>query len=311
MSQERPTEKTTSTKEFEGVEVARNASSVLSIPELLELILCHVARWPFFKRRNFRSVEDTDSLIDLYHCSLVCKFWKGIVDTSPSISRKLWKCNDTQPIPPVEYQKSPFNCQVRTFVREGEFYPTINYPFISWLAWRVTGCFRDEGARDIRNLYDQYLQDKFPSSYFSNPPTTEVLIELGKLEAAILPELCKSEHISAIWVNRMNGWSNPSQSFIVRHENGVTVKNIIEAIATLMDPKFKELYYNPDPVQSNAFGEMKVGIFKRIEQEAGPGNEVNCWSLATRYGSFVTDEPGEPQTYEISNKSKLYAEQRR
>ncbi|KAF3135234.1 hypothetical protein TWF703_006148 [Orbilia oligospora] len=267
MSQERPIEKTTSTKEFEGVEVARNASSVLSIPELLELILCHVARWPFFKRRNFRSVKDTDSLIDLYHCSLVCKFWKGIVDTSPSISRKLWKCNDTQPIPPVEYQKSPFNCQ--------------------------------------------YLQDKFPSSYFSNPPTTEVLIELGKLEAAILPELCKSEHISAIWVNRMNGWSNPSQSFIVRHENGVTVKNIIEAIATLMDPKFKELYYNPDPVQSNAFREMKVGIFKRIEQEAGPGNEVNCWSLATRYGSFLTDEPGEPQTYEISNKSKLYAGQRR
>ncbi|EGX45551.1 hypothetical protein AOL_s00169g157 [Orbilia oligospora ATCC 24927] len=310
MSQERPIEKaTSSTKEC--VEVARNASSVLSIPELLELILCHVARWPFFGRRNFKSVKDADSLIDLYHCSLVCKFWKGIVDTSPSISRKLWKCNDTQPIPPVEYQKSPFNCQVRTFVREGEFYPTINYPFISWLAWRVPGCFRDEGARDIRNLHDQYIQDKFPSSYFSNPPTTEVLIELGKLEAAIHPELCKSEHISAIWVSHMNGWSNPSQSFIVRHENGVTVKNIIEAIATLMDPKFKELYYNPDPVKSNIFREMKVGIFRQIEQEAGPGDQVNCWALTTRYGSFMTGELGETQTYEISNKSKLYAGQRR
>ncbi|KAF3185358.1 hypothetical protein TWF788_004678 [Orbilia oligospora] len=307
MPQERPIEKANPS-----TEVARNASSVLSVPELLELILCHVARWPFFKPRNFRSVKDTDSLIDLYHCSLVCKFWKGIVDTSPSISRKLWKCDETRLIPPVEYQKSPFNCQVRTFVREGEFYPTINYPFISWLAWRVPRCFGDGIVHNIRNLHDQYLQDKFPPSYFSNPPTTEVLIELGKLETAIIPELCKSEHISAIWIKRMDGWNNPSQSFIVKHENGVTVKNIIEAIATLMDPKFKDLFYDRDPVQSNSFREIKVGIFKRIEQEAGLGNEVNRWSLATRYGSFVADEPGDkPQTYEISNKFKLYAEQRR
>lgn len=296
----------------ETIEVARNASAVLNIPELLELVLCHVTDWPFFKLKNIRSIKNTDSLIDLYHCSLVCKFWKSIIDTSPSISRNLWKVDGKQSIAPINYHQSPFGCRVPTFTRDGELYPTINYPFISWLAWRVPRCFRDGSTYDIRDLHDQYTKDNFPPSYFSKPPATKILIHFAKLKFGIVTDKCESApHISAIYINRIGHYEHPSQAFTIKNEQGVTVEDIIQAICALMDHRRGEFFDDTSPFHpSNTFSELKVGIFKRTEQECKNG--VNRWSSLTRCGSFVTSELVEGlRTYEISNQFKLFAEMKR
>ncbi|KAK6497204.1 hypothetical protein TWF506_004679 [Arthrobotrys conoides] len=281
-------------------EITRNASTVLRIPELLELILCHVADWPFFESKNVRPVKDTDSLIDLYHCSLVCKFWKGVVDASPSISRKAWKYDVTRSIP-LEHQKSPLDRQAP----EGESYPTINYPFISWLSRRVPRCFQAGTTYNIRNLHAQYLKDKFPPSYFSNPPRNEVYIELRHLQLGISRLLCNLDSVSAIFINRRDNYFHPSQGFAVKNKNGITVEDIVRAIEELMDLRLGEGLDSVSYTQrSNGFREIRVGIFKPIEPDDRDG--VHRWSSIGRYGSFVTSRSvEEPQTYEISSELKL------
>ncbi|KAK6329999.1 hypothetical protein TWF718_003426 [Orbilia javanica] len=291
--------------------ITKKASEVLSIPELLELILCHVADWPFFKLRSARSVKDPDSLIDMYHCGLVCKFWRSMIDTSPAISRKLCKYNGGQPIPPIDYHKTPFGSRVPTFVREGEVYPTINYSFISWLAWRVPRCFEDQNIYDIRNLHAQYVKDNFPPTYFSKPPTTEVLLEFTRLKCGIAFNKC-GPHILVLCIDRASNDLYPSQTFTIKNERGVTVEDIVRALCSLMDPRRGEHSFDPDSLRSsNRFLELKIGIFKRTEQGGKGGS--NRWSSLTRYGSFVTlpRDGKEPLMYEVWNKFKLFGEIKR
>ncbi|KAK6498392.1 hypothetical protein TWF481_010983 [Arthrobotrys musiformis] len=292
---------------------AKNYHIVLEIPELLELVLCHVADWSFFKNRNRRSIEDPDSFIDLYHCSLVSKFWKSIIDTSPAISRKLGRYNGKQLVAPIDYHVCPLGSRLPTFVREGELYPTINYSFISWLAWRVPRCFHDDNDHDIKDLHGQYVRDKFPPSYFSNPPTTEVIVYFVRLKFGILVKNIDLGNVKIypIHVNRMEVYRYPSQSFGVRNEHGVTVEDIVRAVCALLEGRHGEYNYDPDSInKSNGFSGLEIGIFKRTEQQ--PMGAVNRWSSMTRYGSFETLKDSQKLwKYEVSNKFKLFAEMKR
>ncbi|KAK6514590.1 hypothetical protein TWF281_004788 [Arthrobotrys megalospora] len=304
MAETRPAEEA-NPPETEVIKVARNAHTVLNIPELLELVLYHVADWPFFKNRNLRSIEQTDGFIDLYHCGLVCKFWKGIIDGSPTISRRLFRYNEKQPRTPIHYHQSQLGARVPTFAREGDIYPTICYPFVAWLARRVPRCFREGSKYRVPDLHDQYIKDKFPPSYFSNPPTTEVFIHFIELQFRIAPELWQSTpNISLVSVHWSDG--HPGQSFVIRNEQGVMVEDIIQALCTLMHYNEEHQHFQSSP-KSNEFGRLRVGIFRRTEQQGK--RKTHRWISLTRHGAFSTREDAtKPQRYEICNTFKLYSQ---
>ncbi|KAK6360932.1 hypothetical protein TWF730_007047 [Orbilia blumenaviensis] len=302
------TQNSSGNQNITSIGVARDAHIVLNVPELLELVLYHVAGWPFFKIRYDRTVKDLDSFIDLYHCGLVCKRWKTIIETSPMISRRLFRHNDKQLQTPINYHENAIGVGVPSSPRVGGLLPTINYPFISWLAWRLPRCFQDSRYW-IGNLHNQYVADHFPPSYFSSPPTAEIVIHLQELKFPVPKETWGPPgNLSVRYTNPMYGYYFPSQTFILRNEHGVTVEDIVRTISILIGSHERGSSVDvPSDGKCNIFQTIKVGIYKNVEEQ-GEGMVKRRVSL-THYGEFsVPETANQLQEYHIFNRPKLFSE---
>ncbi|KAF3934491.1 hypothetical protein ABW19_dt0204299 [Dactylella cylindrospora] len=158
----------------------------LNVAEILESILIYVAATPFDE--HARDVlgtmysAGTDPLIDTWaSCRSVCRFWRATVDHSIAIARQIWR--------------APFEV-VSTMCPLGDYHlenpgvipevfnvwhkPLINYPYVAWLERQLSRCF--DPSRCIstsRNPFRHVFEkDNFPKSYFTNPPTTSVWLQL-------------------------------------------------------------------------------------------------------------------------------------